>query len=213
VIRVEGLTKRYGDSPILNGVSFEVAEGRLAAIVGPSGAGKTTLLRCLTGLERFDAGLVRVDGTEVRAGGQLALRGRVGLVFQSFELFPHLTVLENCTLAPVKVKGVTPDDAAGLASKLLDELGLGAKAGAYPDLLSGGQRQRVAIARALALEPKVLLYDEPTSALDASLRQEVRDTLKRVRSTGVTQLVVTHDNSLAEDCEQVIRLEAGRVVK
>jgi ABC-type polar amino acid transport system ATPase subunit len=213
VIRVDGLTKRYGDSPILNGVSFEVPEGKLAAIVGPSGAGKTTLLRCLTGLERFDAGSVRVDGTEVRAGGQLALRGRVGLVFQSFELFPHLTVLENCTLAPVKVKSVSLADAEKLALGLLDELGLGEKAAAYPDHLSGGQRQRVAIARALAMEPKVLLYDEPTSALDASLRQEVRDTLKRVRSTGVTQLVVTHDNSLAEDCEQVIRLEAGRVVK
>ena len=223
MIAVADLEKHYGATPVLRGVSFEVAEGRLAAIVGKSGAGKTTLLRCLIGLETFDRGSIRVGDVEVpsamestrhgRAAAARALRGRIGLVFQSFELFPHLTVLANCTLAPMRVGGLTADAAAARARPLLDQLGLADKAASYPDHLSGGQRQRVAIARALAMEPRVLLYDEPTSALDPSLRDEIRDTFERVRSTGVTQIIVTHDVSLARDCDELFVMDDGRIVE
>jgi ABC-type polar amino acid transport system ATPase subunit len=214
VITVENLEKSYGAAAVLRGISFAIPEGRLAAVLGPSGAGKSTLLRCLVGLEPFDRGHIRVGDVDVRSPrASRRLRGRVGLVFQAFELFPHLTVLENCTLAQEKVKGLARDEAARRAGALLEELGLSAKAGTYPDHLSGGQRQRVAIARALAMEPEVLLYDEPTSALDPSLRREVKETLLRVRSTRVTQIVVTHDVSLARDCEEVLVLDEGRIVE
>jgi ABC-type polar amino acid transport system ATPase subunit len=216
VIRVRGLGKAYAHGRVLDGVDFDVQSGQLAAVIGPSGAGKSTLLRCLTGLERFDRGSIAVDEIEVHAGRTAAaqLRGRVGLVFQAFELFPHLTVLGNCVLAPEKVKGSAPEAAAALARRLLAELGLGDKAEAWPEHLSGGQKQRVAIARALAMEPRVLLYDEPTSALDPSLRREVRETLQRVKRSGVTQLVVTHDVQLARECaEELIVLDGGRVAE
>jgi ABC-type polar amino acid transport system ATPase subunit len=223
VIRVTDLEKWYGATAALRGVSFEVAEGRLAAVVGHSGAGKSTLLRCLIGLETFDRGSIRVGDVEVlsimestrqgRAAAARALRGRIGLVFQSFELFPHLSVLENCTLAPIRVAGLTPVAAATRARTLLEQLGLGDKASSHPDHLSGGQRQRVAIARALAMEPRVLLYDEPTSALDPALRDEMRDTLERVRSTRVTQIIVTHDVSIARACEQRFVMDDGRIVE
>jgi ABC-type polar amino acid transport system ATPase subunit len=224
VIQVEGLAKRYGGTTVLEGVSFEIRAGGTAAILGPSGAGKSTLLRCLVGLEHFDRGTITVDTTCVRGldqsspsrqlSEQIALRGRIGLVFQSFELFPHMTVLDNCTLAPRKVRGLADADADSEAKKLLAQLGLADKHGAYPDHLSGGQRQRVAIARALAMGPKVLLYDEPTSALDPSLKQEVRDTIRAVGATGVTQVLVTHDVGLAHDlAERVFLIEAGRMTE
>ena len=214
MITVEALEKSYGAGPVLRGISFELPEGRLAAVLGPSGAGKSTLLRCLVGLEPFDRGHIRVGDVDVRSPTAVrALRGKVGLVFQAFELFPHLTVLENCTLAQEKVKRVGREEAARRARALLDELGLLAKAETYPDHLSGGQRQRVAIARALAMQPEVLLYDEPTSALDPSLRREVKDTLLRVRSTRVTQIVVTHDVSLARECEELFVIDEGRIVE
>jgi ABC-type polar amino acid transport system ATPase subunit len=176
VIRVEGVRKRFpgATDDTLRDVSFTLEEGRLAAILGASGSGKSTLLRCIVGLERPDAGSIH-------------LGGQAGLVFQSFELFPHLTALGNCTLAP--------------------------RLEAYPEQLSGGQRQRVAIARALTLEPAVLLYDEPTSALDPSLRREVVETLRRVRSLGMTQLVVTHDVQLARASELVLVLDHGLLVE
>ena len=223
MIRVAALEKHYGGTAALRGVGFEVAEGRLAAIVGRSGAGKTTLLRCLIGLESFDRGSIRVGDVEVRsamestrqgrAAAARALRGRIGLVFQSFELFSHLTVLENCTLAPIRVAGLAPDAAAARARALLEQLGLPDKAASYPDHLSGGQRQRVAIARALAMEPRVLLYDEPTSALDPALRDGIRETFERVRATGVTQIVVTHDVPLARGCDELFVMDDGRVVE
>jgi ABC-type polar amino acid transport system ATPase subunit len=223
VIRVTDLEKRYGATAALRGVSFEVAGGRLAAIVGKSGAGKSTLLRCLIGLETFDRGSIRVGDVEVlsamestrhgRAAATRALRGRIGLVFQSFELFPHLTVLDNCTLAPIRAAGLTPAAARSRAEELLEQLGIADKATSYPDHLSGGQRQRVAIARALAMEPRVLLYDEPTSALDPALRAGVRETLERVRSTGVTQILVTHDVAIARGCEQLFVMDDGRIVE
>jgi ABC-type polar amino acid transport system ATPase subunit len=221
LIKVEDLAKHYGNGPVLDGVSFEVHAGETAAILGPSGAGKSTLLRCLVGLEGFDRGSITVADACVRGldrvaqkaqlAEQVALRGRVGLVFQSFELFPHMTVLDNCTLAPMRVLKKGRDQALDFAQKLLGQLGLGDKAAAYPDHLSGGQRQRVAIARALAMEPRVLLYDEPTSALDPSLKMEVRDTIQAVGRTGVTQVVVTHDLALASDLGRIFHLERGRI--
>jgi ABC-type polar amino acid transport system ATPase subunit len=213
MIKVTSLRKKYpGGSEVLKGVDLEVRSGGLAAVLGLSGAGKSTLLRCLVGLERYDSGTITVG--EVKIESTRSLRGEVGLVFQSFELFPHLTVLDNCILAPMKVKRVARAEAEDRANQLLQQLGMGEKARAYPDHLSGGQRQRVAIARALAMQPRVLLYDEPTSALDPSYRREVRDTLQRVQTAGVTQVVVTHDVTLArEAAEEVFVLDAGRIVE
>ncbi|QRN96480.1 amino acid ABC transporter ATP-binding protein [Archangium violaceum] len=202
MIRVEDVRKRFpgAAAPTLDGVSFTLETGRLAAILGPSGSGKSTLLRCIVGLERPDSGTIH-------------LGGQAGLVFQSFELFPHLTTLDNCVLAQRLVAKRSRADAEARARQLLEALGLTHRLDAYPDMLSGGQRQRVAIARALAMEPAVLLYDEPTSALDPSLRREVVETLRRVGSLGMTQLVVTHDVALARASEVVLVLDHGHLVE
>jgi ABC-type polar amino acid transport system ATPase subunit len=219
VIRVRDLTKQFpgAPSPVLNEISFEVDRAVVVVVLGPSGAGKTTLLRCLAGLEAFDRGSIQLDDVEVTAQRAVrpghALRGRVGLVFQSFELFPHLNVLDNCTLAPRHARGVPRATAEERALVLLRDLGIEDKRQAFPEHLSGGQRQRVAIARALVLEPSVLLYDEPTSALDPSLRGEVVATIDRVRRAGVTQIVVSHDPEIARRiADRVLRLEGGHVV-
>jgi ABC-type polar amino acid transport system ATPase subunit len=220
VIRVLGLVKRHpgAETPVLKGIDLSLDSGTLAAVLGSSGAGKTTLLRCLVGLETFDQGEIEIDGVTVRGGesenAREKLRSRVGLVFQSFELFPHLRVLDNLTLAPVKVRGMNKKDAEAKAIELLRKVGLAEKARAFPDHLSGGQKQRVAIARALCMEPKVLLYDEPTSALDPSLKLEVAETLRSLCSTGITQIVVTHDVPIARAaCEKVFVIDAGKIVE
>ncbi len=219
MIKVDALVKQHPGqaAPTLKGISFALERGGLAAVLGMSGSGKTTLLRCLVGLERFDGGSISVGNLTVRPGngkGSEGLPGHVGLVFQSFELFPHLTVVENCVLAPCKVKGEARAEAESRARGLLDELGLGQKLAAFPEQLSGGQRQRVAIARALSMQPDVLLYDEPTSALDASLKREVLEALLRVRSQGVTQIVVTHDVALAREANgTVFVLDEGRIAE
>ncbi len=202
MIRVEGVQKRYAGAATatLDGVSFTLETGQLAAVLGPSGSGKSTLLRCIVGLERPDS-------------GHIHLGGAAGLVFQSFELFPHLTALDNCTLAQRLVAGRSRAEAEARARSLLEALGLGHRLDAWPEMLSGGQRQRVAIARALAMEPAVLLYDEPTSALDVSLRREVVETLRRVGSLGMTQLVVTHDVRLARASDVVLVLDHGHLVE
>lgn len=221
-IRVENLEKRHPGSgaPALSGLSLEVPAAKVAAVLGRSGAGKTTLLRCLVGLDPFDAGFIEVSGVKVEAGARnqaealKALSGRVGLVFQSFELFPHLSVLENLTLAPIRVLREQKHEAERRGRELLEQLGLGDKTAAYPEELSGGQKQRVAIARALAMKPSVLLYDEPTSALDPALKQEVGRTLRRVAETGITQILVTHDIQIARDhTDMVFVLDAGKVVE
>lgn len=200
--------------PTLLDVSFTVPGGTLATIVGASGSGKTTLLRCLAGLEVAEAGRITVGDLTMPVGRKLAamLRGRVGLVFQTFELFPHLTVLENCVLAPVIVRGVTPAEAAATARELLGQLGLADQADAYPQRLSGGQCQRVAIARALAMAPACLLYDEPTSALDPARKEEVLEVFAAVRARGVTQIVVSHDALVGTAADLVLRLDAGRLI-
>ncbi len=224
-LKVTGLVRRYAGSaePTLKGLSFDLPPGTLTAILGRSGAGKSTMLRCVMGLEPFERGLVEVDGAAVKGTEECApearaeqlrrARARLGLVFQSYELFPHLTALENCMLAPVRVRGLARAAAEAKAVALLTQLGLEARKDAYPEQLSGGQKQRVAIARALAMEPNVLLYDEPTSALDPSMKAEVLQTLHRVDATGVTQVVVTHDLQLAKGVEHVCVIDHGVVIE
>ncbi len=206
MIRVRTLCKRHGDREVLRDVTAEVARGETIAIVGPSGGGKSTLLRCLNYLEGFDQGTVEIAGTALRPGMGVKdrhvlreLRSRVGMVFQQFNLFPHLTALANITLAPRLVKRVSTADAAERALDLLGKVGLRDRAGAYPHELSGGQQQRVAIARALAQDPQVLLFDEPTSALDPEMRDDVMEVIKQLAAGGMTMLVVTHEMQFAHD--------------
>jgi len=224
-LKVTNLVRHYAGNPepTLKGLSFDLPAGTLTALLGRSGAGKSTVLRCVMGLEPFESGSIEVDGVVVRGTTEVAeserrlqleaARAKLGLVFQSFELFPHLTALENCTLAPRRVKGLGQAAAESKAKDLLVQLGLEHRITAYPEQLSGGQKQRVAIARALAMEPNVLLYDEPTSALDPSMKLEVLQTLKRVDATGVTQVVVTHDLALARGVEYVCVLDHGVVIE
>ena len=216
-IRVDGLTHRHRGAAhaTLHDVSFAVPAGSIAAIVGESGAGKTTLLRCLAGLDRMERGTIAIGEHSVTGPRRAAtaLRGHVGLVFQSFELFPHLTVLENCVLAPLHVRRVARPDAERTARTLLTQLGLADKVAEHPARLSGGQCQRVAIARALAMAPACLLYDEPTSALDPARRGELVEVLSEVRAGGMTQIVVTHDHALVDAvADLVFDLDAGRLV-
>jgi ABC-type polar amino acid transport system ATPase subunit len=205
VISVRSLSKRHGAREVLVGVTAEVTRGETIAIVGPSGGGKSTLLRCLNYLEGFDAGEVEIAGIALRPGmanGAPALRRlrtRVGMVFQQFNLFPHLTAEANITLGPRVVKRVPAADAADQARALLGRVGLADRAGAYPHELSGGQQQRVAIARALAQEPDVMLFDEPTSALDPEMRDEVMEVIRDLAQGGMTMLVVTHEMQFAHD--------------
>jgi ABC-type polar amino acid transport system ATPase subunit len=205
VISVRSLSKRHGTREVLVGVTAEVARGETIAIVGPSGGGKSTLLRCLNYLEGFDAGEVEIAGITLRPGMASGdpvlrrLRTRVGMVFQQFHLFPHLTALGNITLAPRVVKRVPAGDAERKARELLARVGLADRAGAYPHELSGGQQQRVAIARALAQEPEVILFDEPTSALDPEMRGDVMEVIRGLARGGMTMLVVTHEMQFAHD--------------
>lgn len=222
---VKNLVRHYAgnDTPTLDGMSFDLPAGTLTALLGKSGAGKSTMLRCVMGLESFETGTIDVDGVIVRGTKEsspherkLAIarsRERLGLVFQSYELFPHLTALENCVLAPMQVKKESRGVAEKRGRELLCQLGLELRLDAFPEQLSGGQKQRVAIARALAMEPRVLLYDEPTSALDPSMKNEVLQTLKRIDERGVTQVVVTHDLQLAKAVEHVCVLDHGVVIE
>ena len=205
MISVRTLSKAHGARRVLESVTAEVARGETIAIVGPSGGGKSTLLRCLNALETFDAGEIDIAGVTLRAGtsghGETlrALRTRVGMVFQQFHLFPHMTALANITLAPVVVRKLAPAAALARGQELLARVGLGDRGGAYPHELSGGQQQRVAIARALAQDPEVLLFDEPTSALDPEMRGEVMAVIRDLAKGGMTMLVVTHEMQLATE--------------
>jgi ABC-type polar amino acid transport system ATPase subunit len=203
VISVRKLCKRHGPREVLRDVSAEVARGETIAIVGPSGGGKSTLLRCLNYLEAFDRGEIEIAGARLGPGQREAdlrgLRTKVGMVFQQFNLFPHLTALQNIALAPTIVRGVLRGAAETRARELLARVGLGDRDGAYPHELSGGQQQRVAIARALAQEPEVMLFDEPTSALDPEMRDEVMEVIRDLAARGMTMLVVTHEMQFATD--------------
>ena len=214
MINVKDLHKSFGDNEILKGIDTHVDEQEVVVVIGPSGSGKSTFLRCLNGLETATSGEIEIAGmklTDPRTNIH-QLRQHVGMVFQQFNLFKHLTILENITIGPRKVKKVAAAEADKVARELLAKVGLVGKETSYPDELSGGQQQRVAIARALAMEPRVLLYDEPTSALDPSLKQEVSRSIRRVAARGITQIVVTHDLDVARDAADIVFvLEAGRV--
>ncbi len=216
VVVARGLAKRWGDVVGLDGVDLDVRRGEVVAVVGPSGGGKSTLLRCLNGLEIPDAGTVEVAGLPVRAGapGIDAARARIGMVFQAFHLFPHLTVLGNLTLAPTLVRRATRDEAEADARGLLAQVGLESKIHARPDELSGGQKQRVAIARALAMKPEVMLFDEPTSALDPETVGDVLAVMRGLAQGGTTMVVVTHEMSFAKDvASRAVFMDAGRIVE
>jgi ABC-type polar amino acid transport system ATPase subunit len=209
---MHGLVRRVGAGGlrvVLDRITLEVPAGQVAVVLGPSGAGKSTLLRCLAGLEHFDGGEIQLGELRVPAGTVSGLLGRVGLVFQSMELFPHLTVLENCTLSP-RLRG--QDDGQRRSRELLGRLGLGDRLDAWPQALSGGERQRVAIARALACQPAALLWDEPTSALDPERKREVAVHVNEVAERGIPQIVVTHDAELAAVLTaRHYRLDSGRL--
>ncbi|MGJ7043673.1 polar amino acid transport system ATP-binding protein/general L-amino acid transport system ATP-binding protein [Shinella sp. BE166] len=201
---------------MLHGIDLEISEGEVVCVIGPSGSGKSTLIRCINRLEAFsDESSIVVDGVTVGPGKALAkVRAEVGMVFQSFNLFPHLTVLKNVMLAPMRVRGAKPAEAERKARDLLTRVGIAAQAEKYPGKLSGGQQQRVAIARALAMEPKVMLFDEPTSALDPEMVGEVLDVMKTLAGTGVTMVVVTHEMGFARQvADRVIFMDGGRIVE
>ncbi|MBL8361101.1 MAG: amino acid ABC transporter ATP-binding protein [Rubrivivax sp.] len=215
MVAVAGLRKRYGTNEVLKGIDLQVQRGEVIAIIGKSGSGKSTLLRCVNGLEEFQEGTLTVDGQALRhhdAKAMRELRQHVGMIFQSFNLFPHLTVGRNVMLAPGLVKGVRGEPAAQRARALLDRVGLAEKFDAWPDQLSGGQQQRVAIARALAMEPAVLLCDEITSALDPELVGEVLRVVERLAEEGMTLLMVTHEMNFARKvADRVVFMHAGRI--
>ena len=223
MITVENLVKSYNSNRVLHGVCHAQDRGESVVLIGPSGCGKSTFLRCLNQLELPDSGRITIDGVTLDAGAaraarnheqQRQLRLRAGMVFQSFNLFPHLTALANVSVGPRVVKGLPEDQADSLARALLAKVGLEDKARFYPSQLSGGQQQRVAIARALAMEPKVILFDEPTSALDPELRDEVRRVMRQLAEEGMTMLVVTHEMQFARDiADRVLFFEGGRVAE
>jgi ABC-type polar amino acid transport system ATPase subunit len=221
VIRIRGLCKRHGDRTILTAIDATVDKAETIAIVGPSGGGKSTLLRALNYLDPFDEGSIHIAGFDLRPGMGRGdrdtlrrLRRAVGMVFQQFHLFPHLTVLENVTLAPRVTRGVPAAEAEKTALELLHRVGLGDRGASYPAQLSGGQQQRVAIARALAQKPEVLLFDEPTSALDPEMRDEVLAVIRELDGHGMTMLVVTHEMAFAQDvADRVWVMDGGRIVE
>jgi len=216
VIRVRGLTKQFGQLPVLRGIDCAIQASEVVCVIGPSGSGKSTFLRCLNGLEDASGGEVLVHGVSVHEPKTDvdALRSEIGMVFQRFNLFPHKTVLENITLAPTKVRGLTPGQARSRASELLLKVGLLDKIDAYPNQLSGGQQQRVAIARALAMQPLIMLFDEPTSALDPEMVGEVLAVMQALAEEGMTMVVVTHEMGFARQvADRVIFIDEGLVVE
>lgn len=215
LIRAHKISKKFGDFTALNEVSLEIHKAEVVVLIGPSGSGKSTLIRTLNGLEKIDSGELEVLGLSPIKGAELhQLRKEVGMVFQQFNLFPHLTVLENITLAPRKVKGIKKADAEARAFELLKRVGIFEQAYKFPNQLSGGQQQRVAIARALAMDPKILLFDEPTSALDPEMVKEVLGVMKELAQSGMTMLVVTHEMGFAKEvADRVCFFDQGRIVE
>ena len=216
LLSVEHLHKAYGDHMVLDDISLEVKRGEVIVIIGPSGCGKSTFLRCLNALEPIQGGSVKVAGKSVDADerGLVELRQKVGMVFQSYDLFPHMTVLDNITLAPMKARGVAREEAEAQARALLERVGLADKASSYPRQLSGGQKQRVAIARALAMEPELLLLDEVTAALDPEMVREVLDVILDLAREGKTMVIVTHEMQFARAvADRVLFFDGGGIVE
>ncbi len=213
IVSINKLHKHFGDFEALAGVNLEISEGEVVCVVGPSGSGKSTLIRCINLIETFDpASTVMIGGVNVTEDDQA--RAEVGMVFQSFNLFPHLTIRQNITLAPMRVKNLAEQEANEIADELMQKVGISEQADKYPNQLSGGQQQRVAIARALAMGPRVMLFDEPTSALDPEMVGEVLDVMKDLAESGVTMLVVTHEMGFARQvADRVIFMDAGKIVE
>jgi ABC-type polar amino acid transport system ATPase subunit len=224
-VQISGVEKRFGELNVLKGIDLSVVQGEVVVLIGPSGSGKSTLLRCIAGLEQIQAGEISIGGVPVNRGPSLKrrsseskaskrVRRSIGMVFQSFNLFPHMTVLENVTLAPRRVRRLSPDAAEAEAIELLRRVGLVEKAGEYPNRLSGGQQQRAAIARTLAMRPRVVLFDEVTSALDPELVGEVLAVMRQLASEGMTMLVVTHEMGFAREvADRVVFMDAGVVAE
>ena len=214
MIRVNDLHKSFNGKVVLNGITEEVDEGEVVVVIGPSGSGKSTFLRCINMLEKPDSGEIWIDDTQIN-GHRVnvnKVRQKMGMVFQHFNLFPHLTVKKNITLAPVKLKKLTPEQADEKAMELLKIVGLEDKADAYPKQLSGGQQQRIAIARSLAMEPEIMLFDEPTSALDPEMVGEVLEVMKRLAKSGMTMIVVTHEMGFAREVGSRILFMDGGII-
>ncbi|NYF25397.1 amino acid ABC transporter ATP-binding protein [Sporosarcina sp. JAI121] len=216
MIKVQGLYKSFGELDVLKGIDYEVKEKEVICVIGPSGSGKSTFLRCINLLEDITAGDVFIDGVKVNDPKTdiNEIRKDVGMVFQQFNLFPHMKVLDNITISPRKIRKMNPGEAEKLAHQLLKKVGLGDKANSYPEQLSGGQMQRVAIARALAMQPKVMLFDEPTSALDPEMVKEVLDVMKQLAVEGMTMVVVTHEMGFAREMgDRVLFMDQGIIVE
>jgi polar amino acid transport system ATP-binding protein len=226
MVKAEGVHKRFGRLEVLKGIDLEVARGEVMCLLGPSGSGKSTFLRCINHLEKINSGRLSVDGELVgyrESGGKLhelherevsGKRAEIGMVFQHFNLFPHMTALDNVTLAPTRVLGISRKEARERASAVLGQVGLADKLDVYPVALSGGQQQRVAIARALAMQPKLMLFDEPTSALDPELVGDVLDAMRQLAHDGMTMIVVTHEIGFAREvADTVVFMDAGAVVE
>jgi polar amino acid transport system ATP-binding protein len=216
VINVSNLTKDFGKAQVLKGISTQVDKGEVVALIGPSGSGKSTFLRCLNLLETPTSGTITIDGVELTNPkvDVARIRQRIGMVFQHFHLFPHMTVLDNITFAPVEVKGMSAEAARSKAHELLARVGLSDKADSFPSRLSGGQKQRVAIARSLAMEPDIMLFDEPTSALDPEMVKEVLNVIRGLADSGMTMLIVTHEMKFAREAADTIYfLDNGKLVE
>lgn len=216
MIKLENVRKNYNSIRVLNNISFSVENGEIVAIIGPSGCGKTTLLKCINGLEKIDNGKIIVEGQDITTKNLdlSKLRQNIGIVFQQFNLFPHMTVKENIMLAPLKVKKLKKNEAEILAMMLLEKVGLLNKMDSYPHELSGGQAQRVAIARTLAMKPKAILFDEPTSALDPYMKKEVLDVIKKLKNDKIIIIIVTHEMKFAREiADKVVFLHNGQIVE
>ena len=219
IVRLESVDKYFGALHVLQNIDLEVMPGEVVVVIGASGSGKSTLIRCINGLEEFQQGKIEVDGKALlpkgKSGKSLkAIRTEVGMVFQQFNLFPHLSVRDNVTLAPIKVRGASRQQATENAERLLERVGIANQADKYPTQLSGGQQQRVALARALAMEPRLMLFDEPTSALDPEMIGEVLDAMRELAKDGMTMIVVTHEMGFARKvADQVVFMDEGEVVE
>ena len=215
MIELKDVRKSFGKNEVLKGINLQIDKGEVVVIIGPSGSGKSTVLRTMNYLEEPTSGHVIVDGMDLSDKNKLnAVRTEVGMVFQDFNLFPHMTVLDNLTLAPVNVRKTDKKEAQDIAMKLLERVGLADKAQMYPDSLSGGQKQRVAIARALAMKPKVMLFDEPTSALDPEMVREVLDVMKSLADEGMTMVIVTHEMGFAKEvADRVLFVDGGQILE